>query len=136
MLKAIERMTRQAIPVMALPAELPVMASHQTPAGHREDDRGPRPQRHAKPQQRQGRRNGHAQQGQAQRQDQAQHNGQKHPGPKPHRKGNGQQANGHQATRGGAQKPRHQAPQRSDGGGNGLAGLSFLRAAAPRGQDR
>ncbi|MSP49228.1 MAG: DEAD/DEAH box helicase [Alphaproteobacteria bacterium] len=52
MLKAIERVTRQAIPVMALPNLPAAPAGHQTPAGARDDERP----RHARP--RQGQRNG------------------------------------------------------------------------------
>ncbi len=147
MLKAIERMTRQTIPVMALPEQLPVLPAYQAPAGDRDDEQ-PRQHRQGRPQ-RQGKRNGHALHGQAKhgnapRDGQPQQNGHRHAAPKPHRKGNsqgqsasGHAANGHQSKRGGAHKPRHPAPQRSHGGGSGagIGDVGFLRAAAPRGQD-
>ncbi|MBM3532875.1 MAG: DEAD/DEAH box helicase [Alphaproteobacteria bacterium] len=108
MLKAIERTTRQAIPVLALPA-FAVPPGPQTPAGAREDG-APR-HRQSRPQQRQrnGKSNGH---------------------------GQGQQrAKTSYAPK---SAPRHRPPSRpiSGGGSSSLADIGFLRAAPPRGQDR
>ncbi|MBM3547786.1 MAG: DEAD/DEAH box helicase [Alphaproteobacteria bacterium] len=110
MLKAIERTTRQAIPVLALPAFV-VPAGHAMPPITREED-------HRQPRQpRRKQRNGSANNGHQAHQGQKAHPGQKHRARKP--------------------APRHQSPSRPQGGGGGGIGdIGFLRAAAPRGQDR
>jgi ATP-dependent RNA helicase RhlE len=114
MLKAIERTTRQAIPVLALPA-FAMPAGPQTPAGARDDDRrdrGPRRQP----------RNGH---GKSHAQARSNSHG------KGHAKGHAQKPASQPKP-----APRHHAPSRSHGGGGGsLSDIGFLRAS-PRGQDR
>ncbi len=149
MLKAIERMTRQSIPVMALPEQLPVLPAYQsTPAGDREDER-PRQQRQARNggghRQPHGKPNsGRPQHGKpgngkpqhARQQDARSQDGRPNDG-KPHNGGHGQrQKQGGHASKPHGQKPRHHAPQRSGGGGGGIGDIGFLRAAPPHGQDR
>jgi len=114
MLKAIERTTRQAIPVLALPAFV-MPAGPQTPAGAREDDRRDRQPR--RPQ-----RNSH---GKSYAQGKSNGHGKAH-------------ANGHSKRPSSQPKSaaRHHAPSRSAGGGGGsLSDIGFLRVS-PRGQER
>ena len=134
MLKAIERMTRQAIPVMALPTFAPIPA-YQAPAGEREDEK-PRHRQPRQQQHRQGQRNGHGQgQGKSYGEGQGRRNGNGHGQSQAKADGQGQRPRSSQ-PKPGASKPRHQAPQRHSGGGGSLGDISFLRASAPRGQDR
>ena len=110
MLKSIERMTRQMIPVVALPNLPAPPAGHASPAGAREDER---PSRQGRPPHRQGRSQGksdsYGQRGRS-----------SGPSSKP------------------AQRPHGNRPRPSSGGGGSgsLAEVSFLRASPPRGQDR
>ena len=113
MLKSIERMTRQLIPVVALPALPATPASHASPVGARDDDER-RPHRQGRPPQRQGRSHGKSD-GQGQRSGRS-----SGPSSKP------------------GQRPQNHRPRSAGGGGSGSLGeVGFLRSASPpRGQDR
>ena len=107
MLKSIERMTRQLIPVVALPALPATPAGHSAPAGARDDERSPRQGRPYRQGRSQGKSEGQGQRGRS-----------SGPSSKP------------------AQRPHSNRPRSSGGGSGSLAGVSFLRASPPRGQDR
>ena len=109
MLKSIERMTRQLIPVVALPNLPAAPAGHATPAGARDDEQ--RSPRQGRPH-RQGRSNGKSD-------------------------GYSQRGRSSGPSSKAGQRPQSHRPRSAGGGSGSIGDIGFLRSASPpRGQDR